>query len=73
MANEQLLRCIKCGSHRLHETKYHVGHGAYSMGEKAGPRCGLMDINTMSSEHLHIYCRCGYDWTGDIVDIHAIR
>ena len=68
----QLRQCVKCGEHGPHNIKYHVGHGTICMGDEPGPRCGLYDIHTDNTEHLHVYCRCGYDWTGDIVDIHAI-
>lgn len=34
-------------------------HSAY------GARCGLMDMVQDHDEHLHMYCSCGYEWTGE--------
>jgi hypothetical protein len=60
--------CCKCGQPPPFDIRYHVGSYDDTASGIPGQRCAFPDINPQDGEHLHIYCKCGYDWCTDVRD-----
>lgn len=62
VSEAERINCPKCGT--VHDNpRYHDSN----WGECGNVECGFNDFSKTSGEHLHRYCKCGYDWTEPII------